>query len=147
MKSAYLFSTIVVATLILSGQPAWTQATAGQDEPRQVVISIYHIAPGKHVDFLKWMAAREAVSEAAGVAPTQWYVHVDGDSWDYVAISPDLSDEQQDKVNAETAKRGLTTGFAAGIELRHFIQSHTDTIVVGPVTASRLVSQAQGGAR
>ena len=104
MKSAYLFSTIVVATLILSGQPAWTQATAGQDEPRQVVISIYHIAPGKHVDFLKWMAAREAVSEAAGVAPTQWYVHVDGDSWDYVAISPDLSDEQQDKVNADFAR-------------------------------------------
>ena len=63
---------------------------APAQEANRVVVAIYHIAPGKQLDFLKWMAAREAIDREVGVGATQWYAHINGDSWDYVAISPDL---------------------------------------------------------
>ena len=143
MKRAYLLL-MIVAMLSLSGHQALTQTAAAQADPPQVTISIYHIAPGKHLDFLKWMAAREGINKSLGFPQAEWYAHVDGDSWDYVVIAPKLSDEQEEQADADARKRGLSTGFAAGLELRHFIRSHTDTISVGPITPSRLVAAAQG---
>ena len=47
-------------------------------------------------------------------------------------------------VEAAAKAQGLTTGFAAGIELRHLINSHTDTFALGPISATDLVALAQG---
>lgn len=115
-----------------------------QDPPPRSVVSIYHVAPGKHVDFLKWMAAREAIDVEAGVQATQWYVHVTGDSWDFVGISPDIDDATADKVEEMARKRGLKVGPPASVEFRTMIGSHTDTIAVGPTTAARLLQGATG---
>jgi hypothetical protein len=90
------------------------------------------------------MAAREAVDKEVGVPATQWYMHTNGDSWDFVAIGPALSDAQQDKVDALAKKKGLTTGMQASLEFRQFVSSHTDTFVNGPTSATQLVQQAQG---
>ena len=112
-------------------------------EPDTALVSIYRIAPGKHLDFLRWQAARDAAATEAGVAPTQWYVHMDGDSWDYVGISPMTTDEQDDKIEQILKGKNLTTGFKAGLEFRSMVASHTDTVARGPVTAAALVDMAK----
>jgi hypothetical protein len=118
------------------------QMAADNKEPGKVIVSIYHVATGKHLEFLKWMATRDAVSREAGVGDTQWYAHLDGDSWDYVGIAPATTDEQDKKVDEIAAKKGLTTGFKSGLEFRTMIASHTDTYARGPTTAAALVDAA-----
>jgi hypothetical protein len=46
------------------------------------------VAPGKHLDFLKWLAETEAIAKEAGVPASQLYAHTDGDSWDYLNVGP-----------------------------------------------------------
>ena len=102
------------------------------------IVSIYRVAPGKHRAFLKWMADREAVGEGSRRAPaTKWYRHLDGDSWDYLAIAPDHNDAIDNKADAIAKQRGLTTGMRPGLELRELMASHTDTIVAGPFDGGR----------
>ena len=36
-------------------------------QPPTAIVSLYRIAPGKHLDFLKWMAEAAAVNKEAGV--------------------------------------------------------------------------------
>jgi hypothetical protein len=110
--------------------------------PPTVIISIYRVAPGKHLDFLRFMAQSEARAKEAGVPAIQWYAHLDGDSWDYVGIGPVTTPEQDMRVEAISKQRGLPTGFAAGLQFRQFISSHTDTYARGPTTATDLVAAA-----
>ena len=126
----FAFATLVPATV------------RAQDAPKAVV-SIYRIAPGKHLEFLKWQAARDAAAAEAGVGATQWYAHMDGDSWDYVGISPMTTDEQDDKVEKIVAGKHMTTGFKAGLEFRTMVAMHTDTLAQGPTTAQALVDAAK----
>lgn len=128
-----LLAPVLLAAAALAPLPGAAQ------EPGKVMISIYRVAPGKHLDFLRWQAARDAAGSEAGVAATQWYAHLDGDSWDYVSIGPATTDEQDDKVESILKGRKLTTGFKASIEFRTMIASHTDTLARGPTTAAALV--------
>src|ERR1700747_3430292 len=86
----------IILGILLSGNllllPQWSRAA---DAPGKAIVALYRVAPGKHLEFLKWMAAREAVDREAGVPATQWYMHTNGDSWDFVAIGPALSDAPQ----------------------------------------------------
>lgn len=129
---------LVPFLLLVAAMPALAQSRA---QPKALV-SLYRVAPGQHLAFMKWMAAREAADRDAGVPATQWYAHLNGDSWDYVAIAPDLDDATQDKADAAEAKRGLTTGMRASLEFRQMIATHTDTFVAGPYTAQQLVDAA-----
>lgn len=113
-----------------------------QEKAPHVIVAIYHIAPGKQLEFLKWMAAREAIDREAGVGATQWYAHMNGDSWDYVAISPDIDDATSDKLDEMASKRGLKIGPPAGLEFRQMVATHTDTLAAGPLTATQLVDRA-----
>jgi hypothetical protein len=121
--------------------PALAQPSSA--EPGKVVVSIYHVAPGKQLEFLRWMSARDALSREAGVAATQWYAHTDGDSWDYVGISPQTTAAQDDKVDELAKRKGMTTGFKSGLEFRTLVASHTDTFARGPMTAGALVDAAK----
>jgi hypothetical protein len=127
-----------VVTVAMSVSTASISAAAVPPPPPTVMIAIYHVAPGKHLEFLKWMAAREAVEQEVGAPAMQLYAHMDGDSWDYVVIQPVVEgaagEELAKKVEAASAKKGLTTGPKRGIELRTFIQSHSDTKSAGPLT-------------
>ena len=49
---------------------------------------------------------------------------------------------QDKKADEIAAKRGLRTGFAASLEFRQFVASHSDTYAAGPMTAAELVAQA-----
>jgi hypothetical protein len=125
-----------IAALLPSPQ-AWSQ------EAPHSMVAIYRIAPGKHLEFLRWQAARDAASVEAGLSPTQWYAHLDGDSWDYVGISPANTEAQNDQVDAILKRNRLTTGFKASLEFRTMVASHTDTSVIGPTTAAALVDSAK----
>jgi hypothetical protein len=118
-----------------------TFAVPAQDRGHRALVGIYRIAPGKQLDFLKWMAARDAVDREVGVPATQWYAHLDGDSWDYLGIGPDMDDATSDKVAAAARKHGLKTGMGSGLELRTMMASHTDTFAAGPYSAAELVDR------
>jgi hypothetical protein len=131
---------ILVPALSASAQTA----TAAKAEVKQPVarVALYRVAPGKHLDFLKWMATTEAIAKEAGVPASQVYAHTNGDSWDYMHVVPVLSNEQQARVDDVTRKHGGKTGMAASLEFRTMVAWHTDTDVIGPVSAADLVASA-----
>jgi len=129
---------VAVCSLAVAA-PRWTQDKA---EPGRARISIYRVAPGRHLDLLKWLAAREEITKEAGVPATELYAHNDGDSWDYLLIWPITTAEQDRKLDEVAARKGLKTGFAASIEFRQMLASHTDTYASGPMTAAELVVAA-----
>ena len=139
MKRAAL-ALIAVSTLVLAA-PRWTQDK--QAAGGRARISIYEVAPGRHLDFLKWLAAREEVAREAGVPATELYAHTDGDRWDYLLIWPMTTAEQDRKVDEMAAAKGLKTGFPAALEFRELLSSHTDTFVNGPTTAAALLIVAK----
>jgi hypothetical protein len=128
--------------LAIAALAAGVSTVLAQAQPKASIVSIYRIAPGKHLAFLKWMAAHEAADASAGIPATQWYRHLDGDSWDYVAIAPVLDDVANGKSDAAARTHGLSTGMKAGLELRELMASHTDTYAAGPSTAAQLVQEA-----
>jgi hypothetical protein len=140
------FLGLIPALLLVLAFPdaptASAQMAKSEAKPPTKTVSLYRCAPGKQLDFLKWMAENQAISKEAGVPSSQVYAHTDGDSWDYMQIAPDLTEAQQAKVDEVAKKHGRKTGFAASLEFRTMIAWHTDTFVVGPVTASDLVAAA-----
>jgi hypothetical protein len=128
--------------LFLAPQP---RATA--QEHSECVVAIYNVAPGKHLEFLKWMAESEAVDKEAGAPATQWYAHHNGAGWDYISIAPVGTPSQQEamdkKVDDLRKKKGLPTGMAASLKFRQFIGSHSDTYAGGPFSAAELVKMAE----
>ena len=119
-----------------------TAGVASAAESGTVVVSLYNVAPGRHLEFLKWAADQDAIAKEAGIPASQWYAHQDGDSWDYLGIRPVTTPAQDKKADEVMKKRGMKTGMAAGLVLRQYISRHTDTYALGPVTAAELVKQA-----
>lgn len=134
-------SLLVLTLLVFSALSLQVQAQTAA--PSEVLISIYNVAPGKHLDFLKWMASQAAIAAEAGAAPTQWYAHSSGASWDYIAIGPVLSDEMDKKIDELTKKKNMATGMKASLEFRQFVNSHSDTEAMGPMSVSDMVKAAE----
>ena len=111
----------------------------GQEAPQHIV-SLYRAAPGQQVALLKWMAAQDRASAAAGVAVSQIYSHTSGDSWDYLVINPVTTKEQDDAIDAAAKKLGIANGPRASIEFRTMIASHTDTTATGPTSAAQILA-------
>jgi hypothetical protein len=136
--SRALYAAVAAAAMLVA-----TSGAIAQDQAAgTAIVSIYRVAPGQHLAFLKWMAAREAAASQAGAPATRWYRHIDGDSWDYIAIAPDHDAALDTKADAIAKQQGLAIGMKAGLELRGLMASHTDTISAGPFTAAQLVQEA-----
>lgn len=110
-------------------------------EPGKSIVSLYRAAPGQQVALLKWMAQQDQAATAAGVAPSQIYVHTSGDSWDYLVITPTTTKEQDDATEAAARKLGIASGPRASIQFRTMIAVHTDTYADGPMTAAQILAQ------
>ena len=52
-------------------------------------------------------------------------------------IAPQTTTAQDQALDAAATKMGLPSGPRVGLELRKHIASHTDTYVVGPLTAAQ----------
>lgn len=108
---------------------------AAQSQPGATV-TLYRAAPGHQVMLLQWLANQERAAAAAGVPASQLYVHQNGDAWDYLLIAPDLTDAQDDAVEAAAKRLGIPTGPGVGIDLRKHVAWHTDTLVAGPTSVA-----------
>lgn len=128
----------VVAPALLIAQNA-----AAPKKPATAMVGIFHVAPGKQLEFLKFQAAQDAAARDAGVAPAAWYAHLEGDSWDYVSVGPVLTEAENAKVDAAAKKRGLKVGPQGGLEFRKLINAHTDTLVAGPMTSAELLDRVK----
>ncbi len=102
----YSIAAVAAAILLCSGL-----VLAQDDSPPWSMVSIYHVAPGKHMEFLKWMQQQEAISKEAGVESSKWYSHVDGANWDFVVISPMTTEAQDKQIEKLTREKGHPTGF------------------------------------
>ena len=92
------------------------------------MIEIYHIAPGKQVEFLKLIALYDEANRQAGLPARQLYVHSDGASWDFLLIQPEDIDPAKSKLVAAALKKlGAPTGAKFWIAIRQTIAEHTDT--------------------
>jgi hypothetical protein len=93
------------------------------------------------------MARQQAVAKEAGGPATQLYMHQDGASWDFVAITPLLESAKQaevdKKIEAIAKQKGYATGIKAALEFRQYMGSHTDTFTLGPATAEELLKMAE----
>jgi hypothetical protein len=119
---------------------AFAAPAIGQETPQHIV-SLYRAAPGQQVALLKWMAAQDRASVAAGLPASQIYVHTSGDSWDYAVINPVTTKAQDDAVEAAAKKMGISSGPRASVEFRTMIASHTDTTSDGPMTAAQILAR------
>lgn len=138
MKALMKYAAAAAVGAVAAGSIVYAQAPA---KPPRAIISIYHAAPGHQEALLQWLAQQERISSAAGIPSSQIYAHTDGDGWDYLMIAPVTTDAQDDAFDAAAAKMGLPTGPKVGLELRKHIVSHTDTYVVGPMTASQMLDR------
>lgn len=127
------YAAAAAAGAIAAGSIAYAQSAS----PPRAIISIYHAAPGHQEALLQWLAQQDRVSASVGLPSAQIYAHTDGDSWDYLMIAPTTTDAQDQALDAAAAKMGLPSGPKVGLELRKHIASHTDTYVVGPLTAAQ----------
>jgi len=135
------FGTLLLLVIcgLLVAAPRWSQDKTG---PGRARVTMYRIAAGRHLDFLKWMAAQDQVSKEAGLAAVQLYAHINGDDWDFIGIAPVTTPEQEKLADEIAARKGLKTGLAASFEFRDLVASHSDTFVAGPMTAAELIAQA-----
>ena len=113
---------------------AMPSVATAQEAPESIV-SVYRVAPGPHIAFLKWVAHQDEMAVAAGVAKGQLYVHTSGDSWDYMVVAPQTTKAQDDAVDAVARKMGMNPR-RGGLDLRKYISSHTDTMTRGPTSAA-----------
>ncbi len=131
---------LVAAGALALAAPAVAQTAAPAPQPAPVqrqLVEIYRIAPGKHAEFLRFIARADEANRLAGLPPRQLYVHSDGAEWDFMLIQP--AETPKDKAAASDAawqKMGLPSGADFFLEFREFIQSHSDTFVRGPTTAA-----------
>ena len=114
-------------------------APVAAQRQNEALVQIYHVAPGQHIAFLRWLDRQDRIAAAAGVPKAQLYAHMDGDSWDYLVINP-VTTPAQDEAQDAAARRMGVSNMRGGIELRRYLNSHTDTFVRGPTTASEYLA-------
>ena len=135
-----LATLLVVLGALVSAAPKWNPQ--GRKGVGQARVSLYRVAPGQQLTFLKWLAAREEVAKEAGIPATQLFAHLDGDAWDYLVIAPVTAADQDARFDQVAAKKGVKTGFAASLQFRDLLTFHSDTVVSGPLTAAELLAEA-----
>jgi hypothetical protein len=127
---------IFVACLLAAGSIA---SSLADDEK---MIEIYHIAPGKQVQFLKLIALYDEANRQAGLPARELFVHSDGAAWDFLLIQDEDVDPAKAKVRNEALKKlGAPTGKKFWVAIRETIAEHTDTVATGPTTAGDWLKQ------
>jgi hypothetical protein len=135
--------------LVLTVAVCTSSVVAAQEEqaatPERLIVSLYHIAPGQHREFVQWMGRLDMMNQEVGIPATQVYVHDEGDSWDYLLIRAVPTPEQEEKLEALAKQRGLHSAVEQHFQVRKYILSHTDTYVYGPMALSQFDKIAEQG--
>ena len=59
------FNLFILAVLVLAIVVPLLQAQMNSNQPPRALVGMYQVAPGKHLEFLKWQAANEAINKEA----------------------------------------------------------------------------------
>ncbi len=137
---AWVLLALFAAAILLSG-PLFAQATSAETEPVmppvKKLVEIYRIAPGKHEEFLRFVAFLDEINIKAGLPARDLYVHNDGDSWDFIIIQPAATPPDKSAALAKAwEESGAPSGANFFLHIRQFIAEHTDSFATGPTTAS-----------
>ena len=131
-----IFVTAVFASPQLFAQTK-TDESAAAPPPTKKLIEIYRIAPGKHEEFLRFVAFLDEINIKAGLPARDLYVHNDGDSWDFILIQPAATPPDKAEALAKAwEESGAPSGAGFFLKIREFIAEHTDSFATGPTTAS-----------
>lgn len=126
----------VLAPLLAAGILATAVA---RGDPKEMVVEIYRIAPGKHEEFLRQIALYDQANAEAGLPPRQLFVHEGGASWDFLLLQPaNHTDEESAKLDAAFKKLGIPQGAKFFVAFRQLIAEHTDTQVEATTAAEYL---------
>ena len=106
-------------------------------------VSLYKIVPGKHLEFIQWMAAWDEVYEEIGLEQPVWYRNIRGDSWDFFVIFPPFDRAKEDEMEKVGEARGLEIGFAWKLKHWEFMAESTGTLVQGPTTPAELLKSLE----
>jgi hypothetical protein len=135
-----LSTALLLLVAVGAGAARWTHQ---KTDVGRIRISIYHVAPGKQLDFLRFWAAQNEIAKEAEIPPVELYAHIEGDSWDYVLLRPVTTPEQDKALDEIAVKRGVKTGVPASLAFRELLTSHTDTLAAGPMSPENLLKAAQ----
>jgi hypothetical protein len=130
-----------LATAILSSTQLFAQTktdeSAAAPPPVRKLVEIYRIAPGKHEEFLRFVAFLDEINIKAGLPARDLYIHNDGDSWDFIIIQPAATPPDKSAALAKAwEESGAPSGADFFLKIREFIAEHTDSFATGPTTAS-----------
>lgn len=127
---------LALALLVALAAPGLAQAQSAPPPVQKQVVEIYHIAPGQHEAFLRFIDKCDEANRIAGLPPRQLFIHSDGADWDFMLIQPaETPKDKSAALDAAWKKVGLPSGADFFLEIRKYIASHTDTFVSGPTTA------------
>lgn len=106
-------------------------------------VAIYKVVPGKHVEFLEWMAAWDEVFEEIGLDQPIWYRTVRGGNFDFIVFYPTWDPSKEEEMERVGKERGLEIGF--GWDVRHwsYLDMRTNTTMTGPLTPAELLASLE----
>ena len=136
---------IAVLAVAISASPLLVAQEEEASAPERLIVSLYHIAPGQHREFIQWMGRLDMMSKEVGIPETRVYVHDEGDSWDYLMIRAVPTPEQEERLEALAKERGLHSSVEQHFQVRKYILSHTDTYVYGPMSLPEFDKIAEQG--
>jgi hypothetical protein len=107
------------------------------------IVTLYRIAPGQHVAFMKWLSVKEQAEREAGIPNSQIFVHETGAGWDFLMIDSgtEASPAQLAAYEKATQRLGVLGGVKAWVEIRKFMADHEDMVVSGPTTATEWLKE------
>ena len=128
---------LLVGSLLVGG----LVAPAGVAQAK--TISLYKIVPGKHLEFIQWMAAWDEVYAEIDLEQPIWYRNISGDTWDFLVIYPPFDHAKEDEMEEVGKGRGLAIGFAWKLKHWEFMAESSGTLVQGPTTPAELLKSLE----
>lgn len=109
-------------------------------------IEIFRLAPGKHEEFVRFIALSDEIGALGGYPPTQLYFHENGAEFDVILLKPAVdvvpTAEQEAAMERRSQELGIPTGGPAYfVHIRSFVASHSDTKTIGPISAAQWLSK------
>lgn len=101
---------------------------------------IFRLAPGKHEEFVRFVAQGDEILAAGDLPPTQLFFHESGENFDVILFKPgrpDPTPEQEAAMAKKGKELGVPTGPAYFVYLRELVATHSDSHAVGPISAGQ----------
>jgi hypothetical protein len=148
MKRIFL-STIAIAAFAMQpiiAQQVKTAPPSSEEQWPVAWIEIFKLAPGKHEEFVRFIAQSDEIGAIGGLPPTQLYFHENGAEFDVILLKPVINIQPTAEQEAAMERRSIELGVPTGgpayfVRIRSFVASHSDTKTIGPISAAQWLSK------